>query len=189
MLKIIIWCEINAGSENSNSSVMVVHFKQADTRVAANAFTLPDVLIAIVVLVLIMSGLMYGYVQLNRMALWSSMSLAAQSIASQGAEAARCAKWDTQVPGTNTGPNTQDELSPLQSPWSMGSILKIKIRIIPWTFRHPARRFMLRTLSPSHKFKIVRFRNCDKSGRIACGNLLAQSRVPTPRKRYISPTP
>jgi type II secretory pathway pseudopilin PulG len=92
---------------------MVVHFKQADKSIAANAFTLAEVLIAVVVLVTVMSGLIYGYVQMNRTALWSSMSLAAQSIASQGAEQARCAKWDTQVyPPTNTGPGTGDELPP-----------------------------------------------------------------------------
>ena len=113
MLKTIIGCARNAITENSNLSIMVVHFKQADKRIAANAFSLPEILIAIVVLVLAMSGLIYGYVQINRTALWSSMSLAAQSIASQGAEAARCSKWDTQVwPPTNTGPGTGDELPP-----------------------------------------------------------------------------
>jgi len=92
---------------------MVVRFKQADKRIAANAFTLAETLIAIVVLVLVMAGLINGYVQMNRTALWSSMSLAAQSIASQGAEQARCGKWDTQVwPLTNTGPGTGDELPP-----------------------------------------------------------------------------
>ena len=90
---------------------MVVRFKQADKRIAANAFTLVEVLISLVIVVLVLSGLMYGYVQMNRMALWSSMSLAAQSVASQGAEQARCSKWDTQVwPLTNTGPGTGDEL-------------------------------------------------------------------------------
>jgi hypothetical protein len=38
------------------------------------------------------------------------MSLAAQSIASQGAEAARCAKWDTQVYPQTQGQGTPDEL-------------------------------------------------------------------------------
>jgi type II secretory pathway pseudopilin PulG len=111
MLKIINWCARNATTESSNLPVMVVHFKQADKRIAANAFTLAETLIAIVVLVLVMSGLIYGYVQMNRTALFSSMSLAAQSTASQGVEQARCAKWDTQVwPPTNTGPGTGDEL-------------------------------------------------------------------------------
>jgi type II secretory pathway pseudopilin PulG len=110
MLKTIIWCARNAGGENSNSSIMVVHFKQADKRIAANAFTLVEVLISLVIVVLVLSGLMYGYVQMNRMALWSSMSLAAQSVASQGAEQARCSKWDTQVWPHPNGPGTGDEL-------------------------------------------------------------------------------
>jgi type II secretory pathway pseudopilin PulG len=92
---------------------MLIRFAQTDKRIAANAFTLAEILIAIIVLVLVMSGLIYGYAQMNRTALFSSMSLAAQSIASQGAEQARCAKWDTQVwPPTNTGPGTGDELPP-----------------------------------------------------------------------------
>ena len=120
MLKTIVWRARNAISENSNSSIMLVRFAQTDKKIAANAFTLAEILISIVVLVLVMSGLLYGYVQINRTALWTSMSLAAQSIASQGAEAARCCKWDTQVYGTNTGPGTQDELNPLSGPWVNG---------------------------------------------------------------------
>ena len=111
MLKNTIWCARNAGGESSNSCIMVVHLKQADKRIAANAFTLAEILITIVFLVLVMAGMIYGYVQMNRTALWSSMSLAAQSVASQGAEQARCAKWDTQCwPPGLTGPGTCDEL-------------------------------------------------------------------------------
>jgi prepilin-type N-terminal cleavage/methylation domain-containing protein len=91
---------------------MVVSFKQADKRTAANAFTLVEVMMALIIFGAMTGGLIYGYVQVNRMAEWSSMSLAAQSIASQGAEQARCAKWDTQVSSTNTGQGTGDELPP-----------------------------------------------------------------------------
>jgi type II secretory pathway pseudopilin PulG len=112
MLKNIIWCIRNAGSERSNLSIMVVHLKKADTRVAANAFTLVEVLMAFALLGLVMSGLTYGYVQANRMAEFSSMSLAAQSYASQGAEQARAADWRPRDPSTNVfGPNTPDELN------------------------------------------------------------------------------
>lgn len=41
----------------------------------------------------VFSGLIYGYVQANRMAEWSSMSLAAESYATQGAEQVRSANW------------------------------------------------------------------------------------------------
>jgi len=91
---------------------MLVRFKQADIRTAANAFTLVESMIAVMIILLAMGGLMYGYVQANRMAEYSSMSLAAQSYASQGIEQARCAQWNSQqFPPTN-GPGTGDELPP-----------------------------------------------------------------------------
>lgn len=57
-------------------------------------FTLIEVLIAFGVFVIATLGLIYGYVQANRTATWSSWSLAAQSIASQGLERVRAAQWD-----------------------------------------------------------------------------------------------
>ena len=101
----------NAIGKNQIHSIMVVRFKPAGRQIATKAFTLVEVLISLVILVGVMAGMIYGYVQANQIAEWSSMSLAAQSIASQGAEQARCAKWDTNVwPPTNTGPGTGDEL-------------------------------------------------------------------------------
>ena len=115
MLKTIVWYARNAVGENSNSSIMLVHFKQADKRNTANAFTLVEVLMAFAILAIVMSGLMYGYVQANRMAEWSAMSLAAQSYASQGAEQLRAADWRPRD-GTNSGPNTPNEI-PLPYPY------------------------------------------------------------------------
>jgi len=92
---------------------MVVHFKQADKSIAANGFTLVEVLMGFALMTLVMAGLMYGYVQANRMAEWSSMSLAAQSYASQGAEQARAANYRPRDMSTNiTGLGTADELPP-----------------------------------------------------------------------------
>jgi type II secretory pathway pseudopilin PulG len=83
------------------------------SRAACAAMTLPEVLLSLVILATVMGGIIMGYVQANRMAEFSSMSLAAQSTALQGAEAAIAAKWDTQVVGTtNTGPGTPDVLPP-----------------------------------------------------------------------------
>ena len=56
-------------------------------------FSLAETLIAFGVLGMVFAGLLYGYVQANRIAEWSSMSLAAQSYASQGTEQARAAHW------------------------------------------------------------------------------------------------
>ena len=57
------------------------------------AFTLIEVVISIAILGMVMAGLIYGYVQANWSALWSSMSLSAQTFASEGAEQARAADW------------------------------------------------------------------------------------------------
>lgn len=75
-------------------------------------FTLAETIVAMMVLGLVTSGVLYGYAQANRMAEWSSMSLAAQAYAAEGAEQARAADWrPTDWPPTN-GPGTMDELPP-----------------------------------------------------------------------------
>jgi prepilin-type N-terminal cleavage/methylation domain-containing protein len=67
-----------------------------------DAFTLIEVLIAFLIFGMVSAGMIYGYVQANRIAEWSSMSLGAQSYASQGVEQARAAKWDTEANGEVT---------------------------------------------------------------------------------------
>ena len=74
-------------------------------------FTLAEVLVSFFIFGLVISGLIYGYVQVNYMAEWSSMSLAAQSYASEGLERAKSAQWDyVRWPNTNYGAGTGDEL-------------------------------------------------------------------------------
>lgn len=75
-------------------------------------FALGEVLVALFILSLVFSGLIYGYVQANRMSEWSSMSLAAQSYASQGAEQARASDWRPRDWPQTNGPGTMDELPP-----------------------------------------------------------------------------
>ncbi len=83
-----------------------------------HGFTLIEVLVSFFVFSLVISGLVFGYVQVNRMTEFSSMSLAAQSYASQGLEQAKSAQWDyVRWPNTNYGPGTGDELG---FPDSMG---------------------------------------------------------------------
>jgi type II secretory pathway pseudopilin PulG len=67
-----------------------------------DAFSLVEVMIAFLVFGLVTAGILYGYVQANRIAEWSSMSLGAQSYASQGIEQALAAKWDTEANGEVT---------------------------------------------------------------------------------------
>jgi len=66
------------------------HFRQRHNA----GFALGEVLVAFAVLMIVFSGLIYGYVQANRMAEWTSMSYAAQSYASEGVELARSAQWE-----------------------------------------------------------------------------------------------
>jgi type II secretory pathway pseudopilin PulG len=66
------------------------------------AFSLIEVMMAFVIFGMVSAGILYGYVQANRMAEWSAMSLGAQSYASQGMEQAIAAKWDTEANGEVT---------------------------------------------------------------------------------------
>ena len=74
-------------------------------------YALGEVLLAFGVVSLVFVGLIYGYVQANRMAEWSSMSLAAQSYAAQGAEQARAADWQPRAYPQTFGPGGSDELT------------------------------------------------------------------------------
>jgi prepilin-type N-terminal cleavage/methylation domain-containing protein len=91
---------------------MTLRLAQAvNGRARRAGFTLIEILIAFLIFGMVVSGLIYGYVQANRMAELSSMSLAAQSYASQGMEQARSAEWDSQMWPVTNGPGTGDELA------------------------------------------------------------------------------
>lgn len=93
---------------------MLVRCKQDGgnkVRMGGAAFTLAEVLIATVIVALFTGGIISGYVQANRIAEWSSMSLAAQSMAQQGMEQARAAQWNSQMWPVTNGPGTGDELT------------------------------------------------------------------------------
>jgi type II secretory pathway pseudopilin PulG len=77
----------------------------------ASGFALGETLIAFAILSIVFAGLIYGYVQANRMAEWTSMSLAAQSYASEGAEQARAADWRPRDWPVTNGYGTMDELT------------------------------------------------------------------------------
>ncbi len=91
---------------------MMVHFKQAGERIRANAFSLIEVMIGFVVFGLVMSGMIFGYVEANRIAEWSSQSIAAMSYASQGMEQLRAAQWCAEEFVTANGVGTIDVLGP-----------------------------------------------------------------------------
>jgi prepilin-type N-terminal cleavage/methylation domain-containing protein len=66
---------------------------EASPKKVSAGFSLPEVLIALTIFGLIASGIIKGYIQANRMAEWSALSLSAQSYAQQGAEQARASDW------------------------------------------------------------------------------------------------
>jgi type II secretory pathway pseudopilin PulG len=108
MLKYIIWCVKNARGGDSNSSIMQVRFKQAEKGSADNAFALAEVLIAFFIFGIVTSGMIYGYLEANRIAEWSSQSQAATSYALQGMERMRSAQWCAEEIPTTNGANTSD---------------------------------------------------------------------------------
>ena len=63
-------------------------------RASSSGFTLVEVLVSLVILAIVLGGVCYGYTEANRIAIWSSMSQAAQSFALQGMEQARDALWN-----------------------------------------------------------------------------------------------
>lgn len=59
-----------------------------------NAFTLPEVIISLLILGIMVVGIVLTYIQAHRTAEWSSYSLAANAIAMKPVEQIRAAQWD-----------------------------------------------------------------------------------------------
>ncbi|HEV2327469.1 MAG TPA: type II secretion system protein [Verrucomicrobiae bacterium] len=82
----------------------------------SKAFTLVEVLMAFGLMVMVLTGVFYSYAQANRFAEWTSMSLAAQSFASQGLERARSAQWDSQAPTNGAALPATNATTPILPP-------------------------------------------------------------------------
>jgi len=68
--------------------------RAATQTLSDSAFTLAEVVVGIAIATLSFAGVIYGYALSADRAQWSAYSLAAQSLAIQGIEQARAAKWD-----------------------------------------------------------------------------------------------
>lgn len=88
----------------------VLHRRQQCKAAEISAFTLAEVLISIAILGMVFGGVIAGHLTCAQRAQWSAYSLAAHSIASQGLEQARAAKWDPQAWPQSVGPGLADEL-------------------------------------------------------------------------------
>ena len=63
-------------------------------RLRESAFTLAEVVMALAIIVVMMGGMILGYLAATRRTEWSGYSLAAQAMAIQQLEQARSATWD-----------------------------------------------------------------------------------------------
>jgi len=61
---------------------------------ARQGFTMAEQVVALAVSLILISGVVSGFIQTTQTAEWSAYSLAAQSLASQCMEQSRAAKWD-----------------------------------------------------------------------------------------------
>src|SRR5579862_1410247 len=83
-------------------------FEQRNRRKVNAGFTLTEIVVTVAIFGMVMAGIIYGYVQTNKQAAWSSMSLMAQSLAVESVEEARAAKWEVYTLGNGAN----DELPP-----------------------------------------------------------------------------
>jgi len=85
-------------------------------------FTVTEVVVSLAVAGLTFGGVVYGYVMTTDHAEWSSCSLAAQSLASQGVEQARSAQWQPQAwpPVDELGVTNYTQVEQLEPPAAGG---------------------------------------------------------------------
>ena len=76
------------------------------------AFTLAEVVVALAVGGLIIWGLLVGFISSSERAEWTAYSLAAQSLANQGIEQTRAAKWEPNSGTLNQLIDATDKPSP-----------------------------------------------------------------------------
>lgn len=88
------------------------------TKPQNSGFTLVEVVVSIAITSLAFAGVVYGYIGTGQRAEWSAYSLAAQSLAMQGVEQARAAKWDPQAwPSVDErGPTNYSQVEQLDVP-------------------------------------------------------------------------
>jgi type II secretory pathway pseudopilin PulG len=85
------------------------------------AFTLAEVAVALGISALLFGGVVMGFVQSAQRAEWSAYNLAAHSLAMQGIEQARAAKWDP------SAPSPIDECLPTNFPTVGTNVLDVPI--------------------------------------------------------------
>ncbi len=102
-------------------------------------FTLAEVVISLGILGLVVAGMLYAFANSSKLAEWNAYSLAAQSLALQGVEAARAAKWDPQAwpPVDELGVTNFVEVDILDVPVSKVPIYATNYVSVSWVTQNP----------------------------------------------------
>ena len=90
--------------------MQLVKQKKIGRKQAARGFTLVEVAMSMAMFGMVVEGALLGYVKFTQQAEWNAHALSAQSLASQGAEQARAAKWNPLQWPQGVGPGLSDEL-------------------------------------------------------------------------------
>lgn len=101
-----------------------VRFRSRVAQKTTEGFTLAEVVISIGLAGITFAGVIYGYALTSDQAQWSAYSLAAHSLAMQGVEQAKSAKWDPQAwpPIDELGTTNYSQVAPLDVPVAGGNI-------------------------------------------------------------------
>lgn len=101
-----------------------VRFRSRVARKTKEGFTLAEVVISIGIAGITFAGIIYGYALTSDQAQWSTYSLAAHSLAVQGVEQAKSAKWDPQAwpPIDELGTTNYSQVAELDVPVAGGNI-------------------------------------------------------------------
>ena len=91
---VVVLASLVLEKAHADCCMRIVSGRLYGQRLPSSGFTLAEVIVAIAVATLSFGGVICGYVLTADRAQWSAYSLAAQSLAMQGVEQARAAKWD-----------------------------------------------------------------------------------------------
>jgi type II secretory pathway pseudopilin PulG len=103
------------------------------------AFTLTELVLSIAILALVSGGVIYAFVNSTRVAEWNAYSLAGQSLAFQGVELARSAKWDPKAwpPVDELGVTNFVEVAILDVPIKKTPVYATNYVSVSWVSTNP----------------------------------------------------
>jgi prepilin-type N-terminal cleavage/methylation domain-containing protein len=113
-------------------------------------FSFIEVIIAMAVAGLTMSIIVFGFISAAQQAEWAGYSQAAQSLAIQGIEQMRSAKWD---PSATTAAGTSDQLVSSNFPMK---VLKLDVPVSGNNIVYATNRFTIQTITADPPLRMMR---------------------------------